>query len=71
MDENIAIPKAVRDMITPAGFLSAYFKNLDTAYDNREAYETTEREYIKYFGRRRYSNFESFRICKNRRILGK
>jgi hypothetical protein len=58
-------------LISPEGFERKFFKNCKDSKTYIEAYEKTEKEYSEYFGRRRYSCYDSFRVSKNKRLKRK
>jgi len=53
-------------------FFLAQFYLRCSDYDTQEkAYEAVERAYVSVFGKRRYSDFESFRQVRNRYLKNK
>ncbi len=54
-------------LISTDGFMSAFWDIVPNTTTHAEAYEQLETEYHSYFGRNRYSSFESFRICRDYR----
>jgi len=60
----------IRQLSYTEGFIERYFHHLTNCETQVEAYNRTENEYIAIFTRRRYSNYDSFRIVKNRKIRG-
>lgn len=65
------LPQRALYLTTTTGFDDAFFKNLASCKTQVEAYTLTEQEYHSYFGRNRYSSFESYRISRNKRIRKK
>ena len=66
-DENInTIPVQALKLLTTTGFEQKYFDFL-RIYDNKKAYEETEKEYEKWYKKRRYSSYKSFREVVNRK----
>ena len=53
------------------GFYTRYLHNVKLTSTYIEAYQLTEDEYVKTFGKNRYSSYNSFRIIKNRIIKTK
>jgi len=51
------------------GFFKLYQKYYENPKNTQaKAYEKAEKEHIKYFGRRKYSTYESFRmVCLQKR----
>ncbi len=57
----------IRDLLTPEGFEKKFYE-FCVEYDTQfEAYEATERMYETYFGKRKYSEFNSFRVARQKR----
>lgn len=60
-------------MTTPKGFVSLFWTELKQAREtdpnttHEQVYEALETEYFKVVGIRRYSSFNSFRNCRDRR----
>tara|TARA_B100000927_G_C16319232_1_gene410678 strand:- start:131 stop:334 length:204 start_codon:yes stop_codon:yes gene_type:complete len=55
-------------LLNPDGFDKRFWKNTTKYKTYKEAYEKLEEEYELHFGKRRYSDYNSFRVCRNRRI---
>ncbi len=68
MTPKPALPVEAINIQTSLGFEQKYFENLKLCDSNVEAYELTEQLYEYYYGRRKYSNFASFREVINRRM---
>lgn len=66
-EEMILIPKRVIKMITMEGFIETFESLKKTNITQVDAYEQCEELYEKYFGRRRYSEFQSFYMAKQRK----
>ena len=60
------IPVQALKLQTSTGFEQRYFDYL-RIHDSQSAYEETEKEYEKWYKRRRYSSYKSFREVVNRR----
>ena len=56
----------IRLLIHPRQFAEAWFRLLSQHKTYESAYEALETEYINYFGRRKYSDYNSFRNVKDR-----
>ena len=56
----------IRKLIDPREFIAAWFAELPKHPTYEAAYEAIEVEFIAYFGKRKYSDYNSFRIVKNR-----
>tara|TARA_R110001583_G_scaffold8915_2_gene42106 strand:- start:641 stop:847 length:207 start_codon:yes stop_codon:yes gene_type:complete len=54
-------------LLSPAGFEKRFHKYCKISRTYEDAYELTEDEYEKNFGKRRYSSYDSFRVTKNRK----
>ena len=50
------------------GFERRYLFNVSKTKTYKEAYNKTEDEYVKTFGKRRYSTYDSFRNVRNRYV---
>lgn len=69
--ELSAIPKidvALQKLISADGFADYYFEMQDLYPSQMEAYERLEDFHIQVTGRRRYSEFDSFRKVLDRRL---
>ena len=55
-------------LLSPSGFQERFHTNCKNAKTYVQAYEETEREYEGYFGKRRYSSYDSFRTVMNRKL---
>lgn len=70
--KQAAIPVQALKLQTSTGFEQSYFDHLQTCADCYAAYEATEKEYKKWYGRRRYSSYRSFKeVCNRRHRAGK
>ena len=58
-------------LLSSKGFETRFHKNCKTSKTYEDAYELTEEEYEKHFGKRRYSSYDSFRVTKNRKNRNK
>lgn len=67
MDEPKKIPVETR--WTTAGFMQRYEELIQTAGSYFKAYQAAEAEHIALFGKSRYSNYHSFRMTRNERII--
>jgi len=57
-----------RQLSTPDGFTARYYNLLQHFRTYAEAYEATELDHVRLFGRRRYSSYNSFRNVKDRKL---
>ena len=55
-------------LLSPKGFDERFWKHAKESKTYIEAYEKTEMEHEKHFGKRRYSDYNRFRNCRDRRI---
>jgi len=67
--------KEILDLQDLTGFIKKYYEfcvefSGERGYQEK-AYESVERLYEKYYERRKYSSYESFRECKNRKFREK
>jgi|TARA_R100001594_G_scaffold33325_1_gene61754 hypothetical protein len=58
-------------LLSPSGFEKRFHKNCQKSKTYYDAYELTEQEYEKNFGKRRYASYDSFRVTKNRKNRNK
>ena len=65
------IDQKISKLITTTGFITEYYKQLNGCKTNAEAYQKVEEIYFKYFGKNKYSNFESFRQVRDYRLKKK
>ena len=54
-------------LISPDGFVREFWKRAKNHKKLISAYEELEQEYQQAFGKRRYSDYNSFRICRDRK----
>ena len=69
--ELSAIPRidpAMKKLLSAEGFADYYFEMIDLYPSQMEAYERLEDFHIQITGRRRYSEFDSFRKVLDRRL---
>ena len=55
-------------LLSPNGFDERFWKYAKETKTYVEAYEKTEIEHAEHFGKRKYSDYNSFRNCRDRRI---
>lgn len=61
------IPQHARELLTDAGY-DAQFIQMIAYYDTYlKAWEAVERQYFSYFGKNRYTSYESFRAARSRK----
>lgn len=58
-------------LLSPSGFEKRFHKHCQETKTYEDAYELTEEEYEKNFGKRRYASYDSFRVTKNRKNRNK
>ena len=58
-------------LLTPNGFDDRFWKYAKETKTYVEAYEKTEIEYEKHFGKRKYSDYNSYRGARDKRIKRK
>lgn len=68
VDANQQLEPHVLKLMTAEGFDARFFEMCQHYPTDALAYEAVERQYESYFGKRRYSNYESYRKTKNKRI---
>ena len=60
------IEKHILILISADGFVRKFWEKTREHKTYKEAYEKLEQEYQDIFGKRRYSDYNSFRICRDR-----
>ena len=55
-------------LISAEGFVREFWKRTKNHKTMVAAYEELEMEYQEIFGKRRYSDYDSFRVCRDRKI---
>tara|TARA_R110001599_G_scaffold205460_1_gene402729 strand:+ start:590 stop:790 length:201 start_codon:yes stop_codon:yes gene_type:complete len=55
-------------LLSPRGFDERFHHYCKTSKTYFEAYEKTEIEFESSFGKRKYSNYDSFRVTMNKRM---
>ena len=55
-------------LLSPTGFDERFWKNAKDFKTYKEAYEKTEQEFEKHFGKRKYSDYNSYTTSRNKRI---
>jgi hypothetical protein len=64
----VILPKSIAEEcnMTYDGFSRIYYANVSGSNTNTEAYEKAEKVHIQYFGKRKYSDYDSFRNVRDR-----
>tara|TARA_R100000750_G_scaffold48039_1_gene32874 strand:- start:196 stop:408 length:213 start_codon:yes stop_codon:yes gene_type:complete len=55
-------------LLSPNGFDERFWKYAKETKTYMEAYEKTENEFEKHFGKRKYSDYNSYTTSRNKRI---
>jgi hypothetical protein len=55
-------------LLSPNGFDERFWNNCKKTKTYKEAYEKTEKEFQNYFGKRKYSDYNSYRGARDKRI---
>jgi hypothetical protein len=55
-------PECVLRLQSQEGFIDEYLNEVKWHDRYRDAYETIEKVYEQFFGKRRFENYESFRV---------
>ncbi len=55
-------------LLTPEGFDQRFWEVASETKTYKEAYELVEKEYEANFRQRRYSDYNSYRNCRDRRL---
>ena len=51
-----------------SGFVSEFWDRSKNYKTLKSAYESVEQEHIELFGKRKYSDYNSFRVCRDRKL---
>ena len=62
------IDKKVLILISADGFVREFWHRTKKHKKLIDAYEELEEEFETNFGKRRYSDYDSFRVCRDRKI---
>jgi hypothetical protein len=54
-------------ILSPQGFVKEFWNKTKHHKTFISAYEELEKEYIELVGKRKYSDYNSFRICRDRK----
>jgi hypothetical protein len=49
------------------GFVREFWEKVKEHKTLKSAYESLEKEHIEIFGKRKYSDYNSFRVCRDRK----
>ena len=50
------------------GFVREFWEKVKEHKTLKSAYESVEKEHIQIFGKRKYSDYNSFRVCRDRKV---
>jgi hypothetical protein len=50
------------------GFVREFWEKVKEHKTLKSAYESLEKEHIEIFGKRKYSDYNSFRVCRDRKV---
>ena len=53
-----------------SGFVREFWEKAKIHKKLKDAYEAAEQEHIALFGKRKYSDYNSFRVCRDRKHKG-
>jgi len=62
------IPFDILSMLSFKGFKKKFYFYTKKEKTYKQAYEKTEKEYEKYFKKRRYASYDSFRVVLHRKM---
>lgn len=68
MSEEKVYSKEILKLLNINGFSEEWVKQLNNYKTYEEAYEHVERIHLKYFDKRKYKNYNTFRIMYERKI---
>lgn len=66
-EEMVMIPKRVLKMVTQDGFIDFFYSIKKSYMTKVDAYEMCEEIHEQYFGKRKYSEFQTFNVILSRR----
>ena len=58
----------ILSLLSPEGFSKRFWEKSKEYKTYKEAYEKLEQDFEKHFGKRRYSDYDSFRVCRDRKL---
>ena len=61
-------PEDILNLQSFEGFRDRYYGYLSDSDNYKDAYETTENEYETYYGKRKYKNYDSFRVTLSKNM---
>jgi hypothetical protein len=64
----VGIEPQYQRLLTSKGFIDAFWEMLSYYCSHELAYDAVERQYEAQFGKKKYSSFDSFRICRDKFI---
>lgn len=71
-DSVVPYPEGLKQLNTFDGFLSEFYSRLQsTDLKAEQVYDSVEDDHEKFFGNRKYSSYESFRVMRARKIKKK
>lgn len=50
------------------GFVREFWDKVKDHKTLKSAYESVEKEHVEIFGKRKYSDYNSFRVCRDRKV---
>jgi len=62
------IPFEILALLSPKGFEERFHNYCKKEKTYKIAYEKTENDFEKYFGKRRYTSYDSFRVVMQRKM---
>jgi hypothetical protein len=60
--------KKIIALLNADGFSKRFWQETKDFKTYKEAYEKLEVEFEKHFGKRRYADYDSFRVCRDRKL---
>jgi hypothetical protein len=54
--------------LTATGFDEVFYACMSSSHTNKEAYEKAEQIHVQYFGKTKYSDYDSYLASKSRRF---
>ena len=69
MSEEIVYSKEILKLLNIDGFSEKWVSLLHKYPSNKAAYEAVEEIHLKYFGKRKYKNYNTFRVMFDRKNI--
>lgn len=61
-------PQDLQKLLTFNGFLALFYSRLNDFKTDQEVYESVEETHERYFGKRKYSSYQTFKVMRAKNI---